>query len=703
MTAKDLLWEIGLEEMPARFLPPAIKQLGELAADAFGNAGLGYEEINVYATPRRLSLLVKGLDEKAADQETEVKGPAKKAAYDDNGEPTKALLGFCRGNGIDPADLFEKELKGNIYMYANKKSVGRAAMEMLPEILLTCTDKLYFPKPMRWGYNTLRFPRPVRWLVALFGSQVIDVEFGGIKADRFSRGHRLLGSDHIELCCPAAYLKALKENFVIVDQAERAEICRKQIAEVAAKFGGHVKEDDELLEEVTYLVEYPTALAGHFEDKYLAIPEELVTTPMVDQQRYFPVYDADDKLLNLFITVRNGDDRHLEIVAEGNEKVLRARLADAEFFYVEDLKDKMDDNVEKLAAAVFHEKLGTCLQKVQRIVKNAEFIGKKLGFTEEELEQTARAAYLAKADLESRVVYEFPELQGIIGEYYANAAGEDPVVAQAIREHYLPRFAGDELPQTKPGLAVALADKLDSIAGFFAMGIIPSGSQDPFALRRAALGCVLTAVQHQLDLSFRDVIAYDFELIRADAPNGIEEDKAAERLDAAVAFLDQRVGNVMSDENISYDVVNAVEAGTVAGNGNAMSLLRRARALAAFREDAAFAPMLAALTRVGNIIRSAKEEIGTEVKADLLTDAAEKELFTAVTAAEEKIAPLLAEENITGIMRVLADMAPVIQNFFDNVMVMDKDDAIRGNRQAMLKRIMEMSAQVGDFGKIVVE
>lgn len=700
---RDLLWEIGLEEMPARFLPPAIKQLGELAAAAFGEHGLGFEKINVYASPRRLSLLVTALDEKAADQETEVKGPAKKAAYDENGQPTKALQGFCRGQGIDPAEMFEKELKGNIYMFAVKKSVGRPAMEMLPEILLSCTEKLYFPKPMRWGYNTLRFPRPVRWLVALFGSEVIDVSFGGLQADRYSRGHRLLGSDHIEISEPAAYLDALEKNFVIADQDRRKEMCREQIAAVAASFGGHVKEDDELLDEVTYLVEYPTALAGHFEDKYLEIPEELVTTPMVDQQRYFPVYDKDGKLMNLFITVRNGDARHLEIVAEGNEKVLRARLADAEFFYKEDLHDKLDDNVEKLAAAVFHEKLGNCLQKVERIVKNAVFIGEKLGYSKQEMVQTRRAAYLAKADLESRVVYEFPELQGIIGEYYANAAGEDPVVAQAIREHYQPRFAGDDLPETKPGIAVALADKLDSIAGFFAIGIIPSGSQDPFALRRAALGCVLTAVKNELDLSFRDVISYDFDLLRKDAPGGIDEEKAEERLNAAVAFLEQRAGNVMSDENIAYDTVNAVEAGEAAAEGNMLAIVRRARALQAFRSDARFDETVAALTRVGNIMGSVKEPVGLSIDPALFSAEAEKALYAAVTKMEKKAEPLLEQDDFGGVLQALADISPAVQDFFEAVMVNDEDPKVRGNRQALLKRIISVAGQIGDLRKIVSE
>ena len=697
---KDLLWEIGLEEMPARFLPPAIKQMGELAAECFGNAGLSYEKLEVYATPRRLTLLVNGLAEKAADLETEVKGPARKAAYDENGQPTRALLGFCKGQGVDMADLQEKELNGNIYIFAKKKSVGQPTIELLPQILLTTVEKLYFPKPMRWGYNTLRFARPVRWLIALFGTDIINVSFGGVQADRYSRGHRLLGSDHIEISEPAAYKEALRANYVIVDQAERQELCRQQINQVAASFGGHVKEDSELLEEVTYLIEYPTALAGHFEEKYLAIPEELVTTPMVDQQRYFPVYGSDDKLLNRFITVRNGDSRHLDIVAEGNEKVLRARLADAEFFYTEDLKDKMDDKVEELSAVVFHEKLGTVRQKVDRIIKISEYIGKVLNYSEADLAATRRAAYLAKADLGSRVVYEFPELQGIIGEYYALAAGEDKQVAQAIREHYLPRFAGDELPETKAGIAVALADKLDSIAGFFAMGIIPSGSQDPYALRRAAAGCVQIVIRHQIKLAFSGVLLYAFELIKADAAS-YEQEKTAERIAGVIAFLDQRAENILSEEGENYDVINAVHGSDAAASGDIMAMVRRARAIQAFRSRQAFGAMLAALTRAGNIIHSSKDSIGKQIDTSLLRDAAEKDLYAKLEAAEKAAGPALAADDLSKVLELLAGLAPSINNFFEAVMVNDPNAAIRGNRQALLRRILAISEQIGDFSKIV--
>ena len=696
---KDLLWEVGVEEIPARFLPPAIKQMEQLAREAFAGAGLSYDELHTYATPRRLTLAIAGLVEKAADVESEVKGPAKKAAFDADGQPTRALEGFCRGQGVAIDQLLEKELNGNIYMYARKKSIGRQTVEMLPELLLTVVEKLYFPKPMRWGYNSLRFARPIRWLVALFGDQVVDVEFGGVKAGRYSRGHRLLGSDHIEIGEPAQYLDLLRENYVIVDQEERREECRRQIAAVAESFGGHVKEDEELLTEVTYLLEYPTALSGHFEEKYLAIPEELVTTPMVDQQRYFPVYDSDDKLMNRFITVRNGDRRYLNIVAEGNEKVLRARLADAEFFYTEDLKDKMDDKVEELSAVVFHEKLGTMRQKVERMIRLSEFIATRLGYNAQEMIATSRAAYLAKADLGSRVVYEFPELQGIIGEYYALAAGEDTEVAQAVREHYLPRFAGDDLPESKPGIAVALADKLDSIAGFFAMGMIPSGSQDPYALRRAAAGCANIIIRRNLDIRVRDILPYAFELLKKDAP-ALEWDAWEEQGAKVVAFLNQRVENILAEEGIAYDIVNAINASAAAVEGNITGLCQRAHALQDYRNHKEFAGLLAAMNRIGNILRSAEEE-ETTVAPELFTDESEKTLFEQIKQREDGASALLAAGDFAHALDTLAELAPYIADFFEAVMVMDKDPALRRNRQALLRRILSISQQIGDFGKIV--
>lgn len=701
--SKDLLWEIGVEEIPARFLPPAIEQIEQLAKDTFDEAGLDYEKMHVYATPRRLTLMIDGLAEKACDRECEVKGPAKKTAFDETGRPTQALLGFCRSQGIEPAQLIERELNGNVYMYVRKKCVGRESRNMLPELLLSIGEKLYFPKPMRWGYNTLRFARPIRWMVALFGPEIIDISFGGITADRYSRGHRLLGDDHIKISEPSAYKEALRVNYVIVDQQERREMCRRQIAEVAASCGGRIKEDEELLTEVTYLLEYPTALSGAFEAKYLALPEELVTTPMVDQQRYFPVYDEVGKLLPRFITVRNGDSRYLDIVAAGNEKVLRSRLADAEFFYKEDLKDNMDNKVEELASVVFHEKLGTLRQKVARLVELSEFLARALGYTPEMIELTRRAAYLSKADLGSRVVYEFPELQGIIGEYYAQAAGEDGRVSTAIREHYLPRFAGDELPESKIGLAVALADKIDSMTGFFALGMIPSGSQDPYALRRAAAGCAQIIMRHQLTVRFAEILPYALDLVQKDAVS-LDTTTLPQRMAHLIAFINQRAETMLTDEGVGYDIINAVRETAAAANGDIIGMLNRARALQTYRAHQDFSVMLEALIRVSNILRSALDtariEIA-EVDEALFRDKSEEELFRQIQRLEKTAQPLLLAADYQGVLIALTGLAPFINEFFTAVMVMDDDPIIRCNRLALLQRILAVAGEIGDFSKIV--
>lgn len=700
---KVLLWELGTEEIPARFLPDLIQQITRLAGAGLRENGLGYEKLRVMATPRRLTLLVQGLDEKAADVETELKGPSLKAAYDDAGQPTKALLGFCRGQGLDVNALYQKELNKSIYLFGMKKSLGRSAAEILPELLPGIADKIFFPKPMRWGHNPARFVRPIHWIVALLGEEVIPFSYAGVESGRITRGHRVLGSSCIEIADPSQYEQLLEENFVIVDQDRRRAMIEEQIQAVAERVQGIVDEDEELLEEVTYLVEYPTALAGHFAEKYLELPPELVITPMREHQRYFPVHDKDGKLMPLFITVRNGDVYRLDLVAEGNERVLCARLEDAEFFYQEDLRQPMDANVEKLSAVVFHEKLGSLRQKVGRVVTLAEEIGKELGFSGAELEQTRRAAYLAKADLASHVVYEFPELQGVIGEYYARAAKEDPQVAQAIREHYLPRFAGDELPVSKPGIAVALADKIDSMMAFFSIGMIPSGSQDPYALRRAASGCTQIIVKHQLPLSLRSVLGFAYGLLEQDIP-GLDLSVKPERIESAVSFLQQRLENLLGEMGISYDVINAIQSISLA-QGDLCSAQRRASALQEFRAQEDFRDLLAGFNRSANILRSAKEKDAAlqipPLDAALFADPAEGLLAEAVQAAEGKVAPLVEQGRYQEALAALSQLAPAIDGFFEAVMVMDPDPAVRGNRMALLQRVVAMADSVADLRKIV--
>ncbi len=691
--AKDLLFEIGIEEIPARFMEPALNQLRELAADGLQQAGLEYADMQVYGTPRRIALLVKDLAEMQPDSQQESKGPALKAAFDAAGQPTKALLGFCRGQGIEPDTVLQKEIKGVQYVYAVKHIQGRPTAELLPAMLEEIVHKLYFPKPMRWGNNEMRFARPIRWLVLLFGQEVLPLEIAGVKAGRVTRGHRFLGNGQAEIKEPAAYLLTLQNEYVVADQKVRREKIWAQIQAVAKVAGGQVKPDEDLLSELVYILEYPTALLGSFDAKYLEIPEELVVTPMREHQRYFPVYDASgQKLLPHFITVRNGNSEHLDIVQAGNEKVLAARLADAEFFWHEDCSHPLADNLPRLAHIVFHEKLGTLDAKVQRIKTLAGHIATKLVFSNDDRRDTERAAELLKCDLVSNAVYEFTELQGIMGEYYAQHDGETPQVAAAIREHYLPRFAGDALPQTKAGIALALADRLDSLVGFFAQGMIPTGSQDPYALRRAAIGVMQILLQNKLGLNLLWLCQKAYALYEGIT---LERDEPA-TLEALASFFEQRLENILAEEGVAYDVVNAVSGLPLFCP---LYNYQKAHALADFRGDGEFAQLMADYGRAANLLKNAQP--AAEVQEQLLEEQAERELFAALSAASSKVKSALALRDYLAALRVLASVRPQLDAFFEAVMVMAESEALRGNRLALLQKLVAMTAELGDLSALV--
>ena len=693
--AKDLLFEIGIEEIPARFMEPALNQLQTIMTENLAEAGLQYQKLATYGTPRRITLLIEGLDEVQPDRRTESKGPALKAAYGADGEPSKALLGFCRGQGIEPADVLTKEIKGVEYVYAVKQIAGRPTAELLPEMLSAAVHKIYFPKPMRWAYNEMRFARPIRWLVLLFGADVLPLEIAGVTAGRISRGHRFLGSDSVEIACPAEYLDTMQKSYVIVDQAVRREKIWQQIKAVASVAGGTVKPDEDLLSELVYILEYPTALLGRFDEKYLDIPEELVVTPMREHQRYFPVFDAaGEKLLPNFITVRNGNSQHLDIVAAGNEKVLSARLADAAFFWDEDRSHALIDNAPRLEHIVFHEKLGTLAAKVARVQKLALSIAGKLGYAAEDVRDTERAALLMKCDLVSNAVYEFTELQGIMGEYYAKNDGETEQVAAAIREHYLPRFTGDELPQTKAGMALALADRLDSIAGFFSQKMIPTGSQDPYALRRAAIGVSQILLRYELELDLAELCAEALALYE-----GVKQELTTEEtLTAMNNFFRQRIDNILAEEGVTYDVINAV-----AGLELAVPLVnyRKAHALADFKQGDNFAQLMAGYNRAANLLKNVKGEFA--VDAALFEVDAERELLAAEDEAAAKVAAAVAAQNYPAALEALAAIRPQIDAFFEAVMVMADDAKVRDNRLALLQKLVGLTAELGELSQLVAK
>lgn len=691
--AKDFILEIGTEEIPARFMPSALAQLVSLASGMLAELRLDSEKISSFGTPRRLTLYITGLAESQKETTEEVKGPAKKAAFDENGAPTKAVEGFVRSQGVTVSDLIVKEVGKAEYVFAVRKHTGRPAVEVLPEFCLQIINKLSFPKPQRWGDKEMRFARPIRWILALFGSDLVGLELEGLPSGKFTYGHRFLSKGKIDITAAAEYVDKLKQHYVIVDQEERRQLIWDQVQQLAAKEGGRVEADEELLEEVTYLLEYPTALCGTFAPEYLRLPEEVLITPMREHQRYFPVVGADGKLLAKFITVRNGTDAYLEIVREGNEKVLRARLADAEFFYEEDLKTPLAKNVEKLKKIIFQESLGTVYEKVERLIDLGQYLAGVAGVTAEESRAAIkRTALLCKADLVTNMVYEFPELQGIMGREYAHHNGEPAVVAEGIFEHYLPRFAGDILPATDVGRAVSIADKIDTIVGCFAVGIQPTGSQDPYALRRQALGICHIVLDSRLNISLAELVAKTYNNYAG---------KIAARLSLAEVqtevseFFKQRLKNIFADRGLSYDVVDAVLA---AGHDDFTDTLNRAEALAALRNQEIFGKLLTAYNRVANL---AKKAVTDQIDPDLLKEEVEKALYRDFAVAREEFQTYLNEGQYRQSLQRFALLQQPIDAFFDGVMVMVEDEQVKNNRLALLKQIAALLEPVADLTKIV--
>ena len=691
--ARDFVLEIGTEEIPARFMGPAISQMAELSRNWLKENRLSFEKAAAYGTPRRLVVYLTGLADKQEEFSEEVKGPAVKAAFDADGNPTKAAEGFARGQGVSVTDLTVKTTPNGEYVFAVKKQAGQETRQLLPGFCTGIINGLSFPKPMRWGDKEMRFARPIRWILSIFGDEVVPINTEGLSSDRITYGHRFLSKGPVEIAAASDYLEKLTENYVIVNQDERKEMIWQQVTALAASEGGRVIPDDELLEEVTQLLEYPTALCGSFANDYLRLPKEVLITPMREHQRYFPVVDPDGKLLNKFITLRNGTNAFLDTVREGNEKVLKARLADAEFFYEEDLKAPLRDNVEKLKVIVFHERLGTVYEKVGRIDALGGFLAAELGIWDGEvLENVKQAAYLCKADLVTNMVYEFPELQGIMGREYALHNGEKESVADAVFEHYLPRFSGDILPESVVGRIISIADKIDSIVGCFAVGIQPTGSQDPYALRRQALGICHIVLDAKLDFSLARLIDQAYGLYAGKIKAELSpEDTRAEVQD----FFQQRLKNIFSDRGFSYDVVDAVLA---AGSDRFTDTLLRAEALSNLRNQDIFGKLLTAYNRVSNLARNA---VHSQIDHDLLLEEAEKVLFSEYVKAKDEMQIFLNEHQYRQFLQRFALLQQYIDSFFESTMVMVEDEKIKNNRLALLKNIADLNRPVADLTKIV--
>lgn len=685
----DLLLEIGTEELPAGFIDRALEQMRTDAAAGLGQLRLSFTDLVVYGTPRRLALLVRGLAERQDDLVKQSKGPSRRVAFADDGTPTKAAEGFARGQGVAVAELEVRDTEQGEYVFAVTREAGRLAAAVLEDWLSQFVTNIQFPKSMRWGTGTVRFARPLRWLVALLGDSVLRVAVGDVQAGASTYGHRFLAPDEITLSNPDEYVERLRSAYVLVDGAERKAAVERHVSAAAAAAGGRVVDDGSLAAEVANLIEYPAAVVGSFTDEYLTLPREVLITPMREHQRYFPLADEDGGLLPQFIAVSNGPRPEPEVVRTGNEKVLAARLADARFFFDEDRKRPLSANVEALKNVVFQQQLGTVFEKTARIQTLAEGLGAELGVDDGVVAVIRQGARLAKADLVTQMVHEFPELQGVMGREYARLAGEDDAVATVIYEHYLPRHAGDVLPQTDAGRAVSIADKVDTIVGCFGAGLIPTGSQDPYALRRQALGVVRIAMESQLNIHLGRLLERAYELF---------EGKLADRaqtLAKVQEFFRQRVRGVLLEHGIRHDVADAVIA---ADCNNLAAVLGRARALQAFSKAPDFESLMTAYERVANLAGQAET---VAVTLQLFEADAERRLYDVATAVAQQLPALMDAGAYDDVFGLLAGLRPHVDGLFADVMVMAPDPDVRQNRLALLRQTLHLFNAPADLSMIV--
>lgn len=688
----NYLLEIGLEEIPAHVVTPSIKQLVQKVTAFLNENHLKYDKIDHFSTPRRLAIRINGLSDQQPDVEEDAKGPARKIAQDADGNWTKAAIGFTRGQGVTVEDITFKNIKGTDYVYVHKLIRGKKTKAILPEIK-DVIKSINFPTMMKWANFDFKYVRPIRWMVSILDDEVLPFKILDVEAGKATRGHRFLGHD-VEIKNADEYEQKLREQFVIVDAKERKQLISNQIKAIAETNNWKVTPNLDLLEEVNNLVEWPTAFNGSFDQKYLSIPDEVLITSMRDHQRFFFVRDQKENLLPNFISVRNGNDEYIENVVRGNEKVLTARLEDAAFFYNEDQKHDIDYYVDRLKRVSFHDKIGTMYEKMQRVSSIAKVLGTELKLDSKTMDHVARAASIYKFDLVTGMVGEFSELQGVMGEKYAQLMGEDPAVAQAIREHYMPSSAEGNLPESTVGAVLALADKFDNIFSFFAAGMIPSGSNDPYALRRHAYGIVriLNSRNWNVDLNSLD-LDVEQQLIADNTAFGVDVTK---NFDKVLQFFNDRIKQFLEHQEISYDIIETVLSST---QHDVTRLIESADILAKAKLNEDFKNEVEALTRVQRI--STKNDVSDQnldVNPSLFENETENQLFDQIVSIEKD-----TSDSITKLFNSLVALAPSITDYFDATMVMDKDENIRKNRLNMMTRLSNLIFKVGDLTKILVK
>ena len=686
MSAKDILFEIGTEELPSAPLNKALVQFDSLIAEKFVDARIAYDSYTIYSTPRRIAFVMKNVAEKQEDSRHEYKGPAKNVAFDSEGNPTPAARGFARSKGVDVDNLETRDVDGVEYLYAVVEQKGTNTADILPELLGSLITSLDWKRSQRWGSGDERFARPVRWLVALFGNEIVPVRFGHLEAGNKSQGYRYLDNRIVELAHPDEYVAALEKKYVIASKDVRQEIILKGVEKEAAAFGKALINED-VLEEVINLTEWPNVIVGVFDEEFLRVPREILEYAMAKHQRYFAIERADGTLDNHFLVVSNGDDRFNDQIINGHQRVVRARLADAAFFYDEDRKVSLDEWLKKLEHVVFQEKLGTTAEKVVRIEKLAAYLAQTAELSQEETRDALRAAHLAKADLVTNAVIEFTEVQGVMGGYYATAQGENSVVATAISEHYQPRFAADAIPSTTVGQIVALADKMDTITGIFAAGKAPKGTSDPFALRRSAIGILQISLKG-LSVNLDEFIAQSLDNLEGIAFNREEVEVGVK------AFFIARIEAMLKDLGISSEVIAAVLA---ISNSVPRDIVARCEALQAFyAADGEVNSLSAAYKRAKNL---SDESVGTDVDASLLTPV-EKDFVDALLEAREDITASITQGAYAELLARYAQLKEPIDAFFDGVMIMDEDPKIRTNRLALLNVFVGEFTQFADFSAL---
>ena len=690
----DVILEIGTEEIPAVYMENTLKNLKQLAQNNLKEARINYQEIKTFGTPCRIVLYVSSISEKQDDKIQKVKGPSYAIAFGGDLKPREPAIKFAQNQGVNIENLIAEDTEKGKYIFAIKSEIGKHSIELLKELFPEIIKALDFPKSMRWEDRKLRFIRPIRWLLALYDQEIIEFDFNGLCSGNITYGHKLLAPNAITISSPEQYFDKIEKNYVIIDPKAREKIIKEQIIKIFREYNAQEKISVKQLEEIVYLVEYPYAVLGKFDEKYLKLPTEVLTTVMEKHQKYFPVFKDEDKLLPYFIVIINGAEEYAHIIIKGNEDVLKARLEDAKFFYQEDQKLPLEKKVDGLTNIIFRENLGSLYNKVERIKLLSDYIADDLRIDTQDKQNLLRAVHLCKADLITEMVKEFPELQGIMGKKYAILSNEKNEVAEVIFEHYLPRFSGDILPKTKNGIILSIADKVDNIVGCFIIGLTPTGSQDPYGLRRQSLGVIAIILKNNFNIPLKSIIQKSYVLYTKDVALKLKVNEN-EVITQVLNFFYQRIKNVFLEEKIHYDVIDAVLS--LDSNGDLNDIKDKIKVIEELYNQSFFIKVLTSANRVFNLSKNYSE---INVKESLFIENAESKLYKIYQEIDEKVNQYIQNKKYFEVFELLERLCMPIDEFFDRVLVIDKNEEIKKNRLALVKRLNLLFNRIADLSKI---